>query len=72
MASLVNHEVPRKIYEMHEIKNSLSTKEDAAETSKRQEGKANQTFQARANRKEEPEEKKRAKNEAVYEVICGG
>ena len=48
------------------------TKEDAVETSKRQEEKANQTFKARANRKEEPKEKKSAKNEAVYEVICGG
>ena len=69
---MVNHEVPRNIYEVQEIKNSRSTKEDAAETSKRQEEKANQTFKARANRKEEPEEKKRAENEAVYEVICGG
>ncbi len=72
MASLVNHAVPRKIYEVQEIKNSRSTKEDAAETSKRQEEKANQTCKARADRKEEPEEKNRAKNEAAYEAICGG
>ena len=53
-----------------------SRKEDAAETSKRQEENTNQACKARANRKEEPEErseaKNRAKNEAVYEVICGG
>ena len=59
-------------HEVQEIKNRWGTKEDAAEISKRQEEKATQTFKARANRKEEPEEKKRAKNEAVYEVICGG
>ncbi len=39
----MNHEVPRKVYEVQEIKNYRSTKEDAAETSKRQEEKTNQT-----------------------------
>ena len=70
VASLVNHEVPRKVYEVQAIKHRRSIAEDAEESRKRQEEKANQTPNARANRKEEPEEKKRAKNEAVYEVIC--
>ncbi len=48
-----------------------SIKEDAEETRKRQEEKANQTAKARASRKEEPEEKKRAETAAIYEIICG-
>ena len=37
-----------------------------------QEIKNHRSINEKAIRKEEPEEKKRAKNEAVYEVICGG
>jgi hypothetical protein len=36
---LVIHEVPRKVYEVQEIKNYRSPKEDAAEISKREAGK---------------------------------
>ena len=48
---LVNNEVPRKLYEVKEIKNHRSTKADAAETSKRLEEKANQMPEM-ANKKE--------------------
>ena len=55
-------------------KNHRSTKEDAAETSKRPEEKANQMANEKENRKEEPKEflKKRAENKKIYAVICGG
>ena len=69
---MVNHEVPRKVYEVQEIKNHQSTKADAAETSKRREEKANQM----ANKKETmgpwEEPKKFVKERAGNELICGG
>ena len=70
---LVNNEVPRKLYEVKEIKNHRSTKADAAETSKRLEEKANQMPEMankKETRKEEP--KKFVKERAENEVICGG
>ncbi len=57
---MVNHEVPQKVYEVQEIKNRRSIKEDAEETRKRQEEKANQTANARANRND------------MWGMICGG
>ena len=55
-------------------KNYRSTKEDAAETSKMPEEKANQMANEKENRKEEPREffKKRAENKKIYAMICGG
>jgi len=103
VASLVNHEVPRKIYEVQEIKNHRSIKEEADETgNETQMNKGHRKmyqeeikmeldlrgpdgtgpkgdpggtgFTEKENRKEDPKGflKKRATNEAIYEVICGG
>ena len=91
--------MPRKVYEVQEIKNRWGIIEDAEESRKRRDEKVIRTPTARANsnengpdgtgskgdtggqgshekenRKEEPKKfvKDRAKNEAIYEVICGG
>ena len=78
---LVNNEVPRKGYEVQENKDHRSVKEDEgdarlpAEKEKDAEAeKANQMANEQETRKEEPKQfvKERTKNEAIYEVICGG
>ena len=78
---LVNNEVPRKGYEVQENKDHRSVKEDEgdarlpAEKAKDAEAeKANQMANEQETRKEEAKKfvKERAKNEAIYEVICGG
>ena len=83
---LVNTEVPRKVYEVQENKvqankDHLSVKEDEgdarlpAEKAKDAEAeKANQMANEQETRKEEPKKfvKEMTKNEAIYEVICGG
>ena len=76
----IDHEVPRKVYEVQEIKNRWGINEDAEETRKRRDEKVIRTPTASANsnekenRKEEPKEflKKRAENKKIYAVICGG
>ena len=49
----IDHEVPRKVYEVQEIKNRWGIKEDADETRKRQDEKAIQTPTASANSNED-------------------
>ena len=77
----MNNEVPRKGYEVQENKDHRSVKEDEgdarlpAEKEKHAEAeKANQMANEQETRKEEAKKfvKERAKNEAIYEVICGG
>ena len=77
----MKNEVPRKGYEVQENKDHRSVKEDEgdarlpAEKEKDAEAeKANQMANEQETRKEEPKKfvKERTKNEAIYEVICGG
>ena len=72
VAKLVNHEVPRKVYEVQAIKHRRSITEDPNQERDRKKRPISHVYNARATRKEEREEKKRAETAAIYEMICGG
>ena len=77
----MNNEVPRKGYEVQENKDHRSIKEDEGDArlpaEKEKDAEAEKAYQManeQETRKEEAKKfvKERAKNEAIYEVICGG